>query len=120
MTVKTKYAFRPLARLPITIGADLIQNPISAIVELIKNAYDADASRVDIRFFNQEGKDVVTISDDGHGMSRETVLDVFMGSGTTLLSCQRLGLSGTGIEINEKYFDIACQRLQEAISKRGF
>lgn len=49
---------------------------------------------------------------------KDNVLDVFMGSGTTLLACQRLGLSGTGIEINEKYFDIACQRLLDAISKQ--
>lgn len=49
---------------------------------------------------------------------KDNVLDVFMGSGTTLLACQRLGLSGTGIEINEKYFDIACQRLQDAVSKQ--
>ena len=78
MTAKNKYAFRPLARLPVTIGADLIQDPIAAIVELIKNAYDADASKVDIRFFNREGKAVVTISDDGHGMTRETVLGCWM------------------------------------------
>ena len=49
---------------------------------------------------------------------KDNVLDVFMGSGTTLLACQQLGLSGTGIEINEKYFDIACQRLQDAVSKQ--
>lgn len=46
--------------------------------------------------------------------NNDIVLDLFGGSGTTLLACQRLGLSGTGIEINEKYFDIACQRLQDA------
>ena len=44
---------------------------------------------------------------------KEKVLDVFMGSGTTLVACERLGLKGTGIEINEKYFDTACRRLEE-------
>lgn len=44
---------------------------------------------------------------------KENVLDVFMGSGTTLVACEKLGLHGTGIEINEKYFDAACRRVEE-------
>lgn len=46
---------------------------------------------------------------------KERVLDVFMGSGTTLIACERLGIQGTGIEINEKYFETACRRLEESI-----
>lgn len=41
-----------------------------------------------------------------------TVLDAFMGSGTTLVACQRLGRNGIGIEIDEGYFDIACRRVE--------
>jgi len=44
----------------------------------------------------------------------ETILDPFMGSGTTLVACQRLGRSGTGIELDPDYFDIACRRVDEA------
>jgi site-specific DNA-methyltransferase (adenine-specific) len=44
----------------------------------------------------------------------ETVLDPFMGSGTTGVACARLGRSFIGIEIEQKYFDIACRRLDEA------
>mgnify|MGYP002716605165 CR=1 FL=1 len=43
-----------------------------------------------------------------------TILDPFMGSGTTLVACQKLGRSGTGIEIDPDYFDIACRRVEEA------
>ena len=43
-----------------------------------------------------------------------TVLDCFMGSGTTLVACQRLGRNGTGIELDPDYFDIACRRVDEA------
>lgn len=43
-----------------------------------------------------------------------TVLDPFMGSGTTLVACQRLGRNGTGIEIDPDYFDVACRRVDEA------
>lgn len=44
----------------------------------------------------------------------EAIIDPFMGSGTTLVACQRLGRSGTGIEIDPEYFDIACKRVDEA------
>jgi hypothetical protein len=44
----------------------------------------------------------------------ETILDPFMGSGTTLVACQRMGRYGTGIEIDPDYFDIACRRVDEA------
>jgi DNA modification methylase len=43
-----------------------------------------------------------------------TCLDPFMGSGTTLVACQRLGRSGTGIELDPEYFAIACKRVEEA------
>ena len=41
-----------------------------------------------------------------------TILDPFMGSGTTLVACQRLGRNGIGIEIDPDYFDIACRRVE--------
>lgn len=44
----------------------------------------------------------------------ETVLDPFMGSGTTLVACQRLGRMGTGIEIDPGYFQTACERVHKA------
>ena len=44
----------------------------------------------------------------------ETVLDPFLGSGTTLVACQRLGRKGIGIEANEAHFDAACRRVEEA------
>jgi len=44
----------------------------------------------------------------------KTILDPFMGSGTTLVACQRMGRHGTGIELDPDYFDIACRRVDEA------
>lgn len=44
----------------------------------------------------------------------EAILDPFMGSGTTLVACQRMGRMGTGIELDPEYFDIACRRVDEA------
>ena len=45
-----------------------------------------------------------------HGL----VLDPFMGSGTTGVACIKLGRKFVGIEIESKYFDIACRRIEEA------
>ena len=43
-----------------------------------------------------------------------TVLDPFMGSGTTGVACANLGRRFVGIEIEPKYFDIACKRIADA------
>lgn len=42
------------------------------------------------------------------------VLDFTMGSGTTLVACQRLGRMGTGIEVDPDHFESACRRVEEA------
>ena len=43
-----------------------------------------------------------------------TVLDPFMGSGTTGVACAKLGLPFVGVEIDSEYFDIACRRIELA------
>jgi DNA modification methylase len=42
------------------------------------------------------------------------VLDPFMGSGTTGIACMNLGRKFIGIELNRLYFDIACERIENA------
>ena len=44
----------------------------------------------------------------------ETILDPFMGSGTTGVAAMQLGRKFIGIEIEPKYFDIACERIENA------
>lgn len=46
-----------------------------------------------------------------------TILDPFMGSGTTGVACAKLGRSFIGIEIEPKYFDIACKRIEAAYAQ---
>lgn len=46
--------------------------------------------------------------------SATTILDPFMGSGTTGVACARLGRKFIGIEIEPRYFDIACKRIEDA------
>ena len=44
----------------------------------------------------------------------ETILDPFMGSGTTGVACVKLGRKFIGIELDPKYFDLSCRRIEEA------
>ena len=46
-----------------------------------------------------------------------TILDPFMGSGTTGVACANLGRKFIGIEIERKYFDIACERIDAAYAQ---
>lgn len=48
----------------------------------------------------------------------ETILDPFMGSGTTGVACVNLGRKFIGIEIERRYFDIACERIDAAYRQR--
>lgn len=45
----------------------------------------------------------------------DTVLDMYMGSGTTGVACVRSGRKFIGIEKEPKYFDIACKRIDQAV-----
>lgn len=47
-------------------------------------------------------------------MTLGDILDPFMGSGTTGVACMNLGRKFIGIEIEEKYFNIACERIENA------
>lgn len=51
----------------------------------------------------------------GHLPNASTILDPFMGSGTTGVAAVKLGRKFIGIEVEPKYFDIACRRIQAAV-----
>ncbi len=50
----------------------------------------------------------------------QTILDPFMGSGTTGVACAKLGRKFIGIELEPKYFDIACKRIEDAYRQPDF
>jgi signal transduction histidine kinase len=74
------FSIRPAGRHILTIGRDLIQDPYAAVVELVKNAFDADSEFVEVEFqADHESKEYkIIISDGGHGMSRADVVERWM------------------------------------------
>ncbi|MCA0943306.1 ATP-binding protein [Salipiger pacificus] len=74
-TEEDKLRFKPKARIIRTIGDQLISGPEAAVIELVKNAYDADANYVEIKFSPPllPGEGRISITDDGHGMSLDDI-----------------------------------------------
>ncbi|MDA3806340.1 MAG: ATP-binding protein [Thiomicrorhabdus sp.] len=76
---------RPAARLLKTIGRDLIKDHYAAIVELVKNSYDADSDNVDIFFEYKKERSTLSIKviDSGHGMGFDTVVNKWLVPATS-------------------------------------
>ncbi len=90
-------ALRPRARLIRTIGAELISSEIVAITELVRNCYDADATRVEIRFTDPHlpEKARFEIVDNGHGMTQEILLGPWLEPATDHKTSNGGAMGGT-------------------------
>jgi hypothetical protein len=75
---------RPHAHILRRIGDELISSETVAVIELVKNAYDADATRVLVRFQGllEIGQGRIEVIDNGHGMSLETIQTTWMEPAT--------------------------------------
>ena len=78
-------AFRPRARIIRTIGDRLISGPEAAVIELIKNSHDADASYARVTFFPplKQNEGLIVVEDDGHGMTLDDIERKWMEPATT-------------------------------------
>lgn len=85
MSDQEVFFVRPAGRHILTIGRDLIQDPYAAVVELVKNAFDADSSFVDVEFQadHAAGEYRIVISDGGHGMARNDVIERWLVPSTS-------------------------------------
>ncbi len=75
---------RPRARIMRTIGEELISSETVAVIELVKNSYDADADRVLLRFTGDltKGSGAIEVIDNGTGMSIDTIKSAWMEPAT--------------------------------------
>jgi signal transduction histidine kinase/anti-sigma regulatory factor (Ser/Thr protein kinase) len=79
-----KKPFRPKAKLLLELGDQLIKDEGIALFELVKNAYDADATNLEIEMRNIDSPERgdILITDNGVGMTMDTVLGVWLEPGT--------------------------------------
>lgn len=84
-TTSTSHHIRPAARIIDTLGKGLIKDDLAAIIELVKNAYDADSESVVVKFKYQKSDNrlIITIDDNGHGMDYDTVINKWLVPGTS-------------------------------------
>ena len=74
--------FRPRARVLQLLGDELIGSPRLAVFELVKNAYDADATEVIVRLdLASQDEPAITVTDDGEGMSLDLLRSVWLVPG---------------------------------------
>lgn len=72
--MKDNLKFRVSAELKNILGRDLITSPDIAILELVKNSYDAHATKVEITF----DKDYLCIADNGKGMTKDDLINKWL------------------------------------------
>lgn len=79
-----KVVFKPRARLLLQLGDQLIKNESIALLELVKNSYDADATNVDITMKDIDNpiSGTIVIEDNGIGMDIELIKNVWMEPGS--------------------------------------
>lgn len=87
---------RPAGRHVLTIGRELIQDLHAALIELVKNSYDADASKVTLEFSQDERNNIqiLKVSDNGHGMTTDVVLNKWLVPSTDDKLRRKLSPSG--------------------------
>lgn len=78
-----KMPFKPRAQILLQLGEQLIKNENIAVLELVKNSYDADARKVSVNMIEVDKVEtgVIEILDDGLGMDIDTVQNIWMEPG---------------------------------------
>lgn len=61
------------ARLILQLGRDSIKDHSTALIELVKNSYDADATKVEIEIYEKKDGGYIRIADNGFGMTEEQI-----------------------------------------------
>jgi signal transduction histidine kinase len=91
-----KVLFRLHPRVFAALGTGLVTNDLVAIIELVKNSYDAFASHVDVRFASDPSGRVsrIEIADDGEGMTYDLITNVWCEVATPYRTIEPFRKSG--------------------------
>lgn len=91
---EASYTIRPAGRHVLTIGEELIQDQCAALVELVKNAYDADSRDVNIAIIKNNDDITISVIDHGHGMSSRDIAEKWLVPSTENKKNNRKSPSG--------------------------
>ncbi|WP_413580956.1 ATP-binding protein [Bdellovibrio sp. HCB288] len=75
--------FKPRARLLRMLGEELISDEVTALIELVKNSYDADATNVSIHIDRNSKPSCIKIVDNGHGMRSSDLKGAWLELGSS-------------------------------------
>ncbi len=78
----TKYQrFSVDAKTLVHLGRDSIKDHTTALLELVKNSYDADAKNVEVEVLCKNGNDQIRVADNGFGMTKEELINYWLRIG---------------------------------------
>ncbi len=120
---------KPSANVIRTLGQDLIKDNNAALIELVKNSYDADSPEVNIEFiFNSDYSYTIIIDDYGHGMTEDDIvqkwlvpsysskkIDKYSPNGRAFLG--RKGIGRFSAQILGRYFTMVSKQ-SHALAKK--
>ena len=110
-------SLRPKARILRTLGAELISSDKVALVELVKNAYDADASVVCVEFKGPlvAGQGAITVWDDGYAMDEATLESAWLDIGTNIKKRKTRSVKGRRVLGEKGIGRLAASRLGQRL-----
>ncbi|WP_109832769.1 sensor histidine kinase [Reichenbachiella versicolor] len=87
------------AKTVIHLGRDSIKDHTTALIELVKNSYDADAYKIEVEILCGQNNDLIRVADNGFGMTKDELLNNWLRigfSGKRKSKVSKLGRRKTG------------------------
>lgn len=82
------------AKTLIHLGRDSIKDHTTALLELVKNSYDADAKNVDVDVFCKNSKNIIRVADNGFGMTKNELIENWLRIGFSIKRKSKLSALG--------------------------
>jgi len=117
---KRKLKFRFSGKMARLLGRESVSSDVAALFELVKNGYDADATKVDIFFKNinsdKKNESVIIVKDNGHGMTSDDVEKKWMVIGTDIKERNEFTKKGRRVVGNKGVGRFSTEKLAHSVT----